>query len=266
MIEGTISVRMGWAFDMLAGWCGTAAAGAPRGGLLLGLLLAGMAGSTMHCAPMCGGFVLGQVSDRMAAIPAARMCELRRVGAGLLLPYHLGRWTTYAGLGAIAGAGGAAVGTLSWLGWVSGALLLLAATLFLLHGLGRLLPAARFVVPRLDRAPALWNRALVQTTHRINRTRWTGGYLLGVALGFLPCGFLYGALAAAAASTSPLVGAAAMLAFGLGTAPALIVVGVAGQAAGRKWHRAVAIAAPIVMLANASLLALLAVRELTGAA
>ena len=37
-----------------------------RGGLIGGLFLAGVAGSVMHCAPMCGGFVLGQVADRIA--------------------------------------------------------------------------------------------------------------------------------------------------------------------------------------------------------
>ena len=46
---------------MIASFCGAIPW---SGGLLLGLFLAGLAGSTMHCAPMCGGFVLGQVADR----------------------------------------------------------------------------------------------------------------------------------------------------------------------------------------------------------
>src|SRR6185312_14724447 len=87
------------------------------GGLLAGLFLAGLAGSTVHCVPMCGGFVLGQVADRMARVPAARLCEWQRVGRGALLPYHLGRLTTYAGLGALAGLGGAGLGRLPWFGF-----------------------------------------------------------------------------------------------------------------------------------------------------
>ena len=51
-----------------------------------------------------------------------------------------------------------------------------------------------------------------------------------------------------------------MLAFGLGTVPALVAVGIAGQAAGRRWQRGVAAAAPAVMLLNAALLAALALR------
>src|ERR1700760_857703 len=94
------------------------------GGLLVGLFLAGLAGSTMHCVPMCGGFVLGQVADGMARMPAARLCEWRRITNGALLPYHLGRLTTYAALGAVAGLG---AGRLPWFATISAALLLLGA-------------------------------------------------------------------------------------------------------------------------------------------
>ena len=51
-----------------------------------------------------------------------------------------------------------------------------------------------------------------------------------------------------------------MLAFGLGTVPALVAVGIAGQAAGRHWQRGVTAAAPAVMLLNAALLTALALR------
>ncbi len=229
----------------LAAWCGPAPW---SGGLLLGLFLAGAAGSTMHCVPMCGGFVLGQVADRMAHVPAARMCEWHRVGRGALLPYHLGRLTTYTALGAL---GGAAMGRLPWFSVVSATLLLLGAALFLAH-------VAR-VLPGLDRAPAGWTRAIAQMARRAG-----GGYPLGIVLGFLPCGFLYAALATTAASGSPLPGALGMLAFGLGTMPALVAVGIAGQAAGRRWQRAVATAAPAVMLLNAALLTMLALHGLVS--
>jgi sulfite exporter TauE/SafE len=214
------------------------------GGLLLGLFLAGAGGSTMHCVPMCGGFVLGQVADGMARLPAARLCEWQRIGRGALLPYHLGRLTTYAFLGAL---GAAASGRLPWFGFISAGLLLLGAALFLAH-------VAR-VLPGLDRAPAGWTRTVARLAKRAS-----GGYPLGIVLGFLPCGFLYAALATTAASGNPLLGAAGMLAFGFGTMPALVAVGIAGQAAGRRWHRAVATAAPAVMLLNAALLTALALR------
>jgi sulfite exporter TauE/SafE len=216
-------------------------------GLPLGLFLAGAARSTMHCVPMCGGFVLGQVADGMARLPVTRLCEWHRARQGSLLPYHLGRLTTYSILGAVAGA---AAGRLPRFGLVSAALLLLGAALFLAH-LTRLLPG-------LDRVPAGWSRVVTRATRHMR-----GGYPLGLALGFLPCGFLYAALTASAASGDPLLGALGMAAFGLGTAPALVALGIAGQAAGQRWQSGVARAAPAVMLLNALLLMALALRSIS---
>ena len=84
-----------------------------QGGLLFGLFAAGAAGSVVHCGPMCGVFVLGQMSERMARLPPERLCERQRISNGLLLPYHLGRLTTYAGLGALAAGSAAVFGHLS---------------------------------------------------------------------------------------------------------------------------------------------------------
>ena len=78
----------------------------------------------------------------MARLPAARLCEWQRIRRGALLPYHLGRLTTYSGLGAL---GGTAAGRLPWFGFASAGLLLFGAALFLAH-VARMLPG-------LDRAP-----------------------------------------------------------------------------------------------------------------
>jgi uncharacterized protein len=233
---------------MLAALCrpGTAALA-----LVPGLLLAGLAGSAMHCAPMCGPFVLGQVSDRLARIPMARLCEGSRLRAALLLPYHAGRLTTYAVLGAIAGA----LGALPARGPVAGVFLLVAALMFLLHGGGRLAVPLRRFVPRLDRAPPALVRMIGNAGRRIDRTHWSGGLALGLVLGLLPCGFLYAALAVAAASGGGGFGALAMLAFGAGTVPSLVAVGLAG----RGLHRIVARVAPALMLFNAALLSVMGI-------
>jgi sulfite exporter TauE/SafE len=53
-----------------------------------------------------------------------------------------------------------------------------------------------------------------------------------------------------------------MLAFTAGTAPALIAVGWAGAFAAKRFARATAAAAPVLMLVNAAILLWLAVRAL----
>src|SRR5450755_1447498 len=89
------------ALSQFAAWCGTP--GAIGGSIAAGMLMAGAAASPLHCAPMCGGFVLGQVSDRMARLPSAHLSECHRLRAASLAPYHLGRLTTYSALGFAAG-------------------------------------------------------------------------------------------------------------------------------------------------------------------
>jgi sulfite exporter TauE/SafE len=206
------------------------------------LALAGLAGSVVHCVGMCGPFVLGQAADRMARLPAGRMCEAARLRSGLLLPYHAGRIATYAALGAAAGA----LGSLTLPTALPAGLLALAGTLFLLLALGRAWPGLH-----LGGGIA----ALAGPAGRL------GGLPLGLALGLLPCGMVYAALAAAA-SLGPLLGAAAMIAFGLGTVPALVVVAVLGVAAGRRWNTALRALAPWLLGANGVLLLAMAARLL----
>lgn len=243
--------------EMLSAWCGSAGGG---GGLLLAMLTAGLVGSVVHCAPMCGPFVLAQVSDRLARVPAARLCERQRVAAGMLLPYHAGRLTTYAALGAAAAGSGEAIARLPMMGWLPGALLLTGAALFIAQAVRRLAPRWHPFAGLAPRGGAAGPAAgaIASLVRRIDRTRPVGGFYLGVVLGFLPCGFLYAALAVASAAGGPARGALAMAAFGLGTVPGLAVIGIAGHAAGRSWARLVAAAGPPLLLFNATVLLALA--------
>ncbi len=253
---------------MLAVICGQTGGGA---GLFLAMLSAGAVGSVVHCAPMCGPFVLAQVSSNLSRIGAARLCERHRVAQGLLLPYHFGRITTYAALGALAAGGGAAVGALPFARWAPAALLLAGALLFAAQATRRLVPQAAQGRIRSARRRMAWmspqgSALLARLAQRIDRSTWRGGFLLGLLLGFLPCGMLYAALAAAAGSGSAPAGAAAMVAFGLGTAPGLAAVGIAGQAGGRMFARGAALLGPIIMLLNAALLTALAWQRLMPSA
>ncbi len=237
---------------MLLGWCG------PEGpGLVLGLFLAGLTGGALHCGPMCGPFVLGQTADRLAALPVVRMCEMARLRAGLLLAYHTGRMVTYAGLGALAGG----LGGLPRMGKVAGVVLLGGALLFAMQALRRLVPK----LPRMELAGMGLagmglagigvGRRLGRLTARLDRASVLGGVGRGMALGFLPCGLLYAALAVAGSAGGALAGAGAMAAFALGTVPVLAAIGVAGGAGGRWFQGFVARAAPVALLFNALILA-----------
>ncbi|WP_165220879.1 sulfite exporter TauE/SafE family protein [Aquisphaera insulae] len=178
---------------------------------------AGLLGSA-HCVGMCGGFAL---SIGVGARDVRS--NLRRQ-----LVYTAGRVATYGFLGVAAGFAGL------WLGHRAGALvnvqacLSIAAGLFLacqglmVLGLFPLVPrsiggggtaclAGSFVGPFLS-APGLANV-----------------FLAGILTGFLPCGLVYGFLALSSSTGSVLHGLLTMAAFGLGTAPIMILTGAGGS-------------------------------------
>jgi len=194
--------------------------------LMGALFLAGLAGGLTHCSAMCGPFVLAQTAATADAHLGGGV--LRRLAGAALLPYHFGRGIGYGALGFVAGGAGAVLSQASGLQWLTAIVLLLAAVLMLAQASSRLsawLP--RLPKPRLPRALAARLGGLLAAP-----TGWRG-VRLGVLLSALPCGLLYGALAAAAASGSALAGLLAMLAFVAGTMPALSGVGLLGRFFGR---------------------------------
>jgi uncharacterized protein len=230
-----------------AAWCG-----APPHAIPSALFLTGLVGGLAHCGPMCGPFVLAQTAGMPSAAPV-----LGRLAGGLLVPYHLGRLTTYTGLGAFAAAVGAAAAALAPLRLGVAALLLAAALLFAAQAAARLLPSLsrRWSEVMAER----WAGRLARLSRPLlGEPTPPARFALGLVLGLLPCGFLYGALAAAAATQSTPAGAAAMAAFGLGTVPSLMLVGIGGAACAARWRSLARRAVAPLFLFNAVLLSSLA--------
>ncbi len=227
-------------------------------GLLASLFTAGLAGGVSHCTGMCGPFVLSQVAARLEGTPASRMTEWHRLAGAALLPYHLGRATTYAGLGAVAAAVAGSLVQRQGLHWLSAGLLLFAA----LFMLAMAMPALKRLLGSARSGESWWSRQVSRRAGPLflQPTGWRG-YLLGLLLGFIPCGLIYGALAAAATGGNALTGAAAMLAFTAGTIPSLLAVGLVGHLAGQRWRIQILRYAPLLLLINAGALALLAWRH-----
>lgn len=225
-----------------------AAAGSEPLALPATLFVAGLAGGALHCAGMCGPFVLGQVMAGAEGADGRRYGEWRRLGGATLAPYHLGRATTYATMGAAAGGATALFASTTGFAWLSSLLLAAAASLLVAQAAGL---AFGRTTP--------WNAALLRLAAPLSRSHGAGArYGLGVLLGFLPCGLLYGGLAAAAGTASMVAGAAAMLAFALGTVPALVAVGWGGLLLRRRLRESGRWIAAPVLLANAAVMLALA--------
>ncbi|SKA09604.1 hypothetical protein SAMN02745126_03474 [Enhydrobacter aerosaccus] len=215
-------------------------------GLSISLFLAGLAGSALHCVGMCGPFVLGQVAADVERIGTG-YGEWRRLAGAALLPYHLGRVTTYTGLGALAGGVTALFASTAAFGLLSGLLLVGGAALMLAQAVGLATTVATPATGLLTRLAS----GLSTSANPISR------YALGVVLGFLPCGMIYGALGAAAGTGSAWLGAAAMAGFALGTIPALVMVGWGGLFVRRRLREVGRwVFAPLLLLNAVFMLAL----------
>jgi sulfite exporter TauE/SafE len=180
----------------------------------------GLLGSVGHCVGMCGPLV-GSLA--LAAGPLGR----RRALLGQLA-YHAGRVTTYAFLGAVMGLTGSFVNVAGRLAGAQQVVAVAAGLLMIVLGLG----AAG--LPALKRIEARASARVVSLVRGVLQGGGAGRlYPTGLALGLLPCGLSWTAFLGAAGTGSPAEGLLLALAFGLGTVPALLVVGVAGAAAGR---------------------------------
>ncbi|WP_341702850.1 sulfite exporter TauE/SafE family protein [Ferrovibrio sp.] len=245
--------------------CATLARGEAAGvvlslGLPGGLFLLGLVGGAVHCAGMCGPFVLAQAGQRLSVLPLDHAGTLARLQGVALLPYHLGRGTTYTALGAAAAGLLGGLSPLAGSGGLPAAALSAAALLFLVLALQRMFPRLAVAGPAVSGgAGGVWQRWLAPL---FARPAGFGGYMLGLALGFLPCGLLYTALLAAGASGRAWMGAAGMAAFAMGTVPALVVVGLLGGMAGRRFRAALRYWMVPVLLLNAVLAGAMALRWL----
>lgn len=218
---------------------------------LLPILIAGLAGS-VHCAGMCGGIVSAfSVGGPSVAAARARVIPIARVGAGVhavagaggsaaapwsgaragalghVLAYNAGRIGSYMLAGAIAGGVAGSVASLAqmasaqWAAYWMANLMLVAMGLYLMdawRGLARVEALGGI----------LWRRVQPLVKPLVPMDTPLKALALGGLWGWVPCGMVYSMLLTAMLSGSALDGALVMGAFGLGTMPMLLAMGMAG--------------------------------------
>jgi len=86
--------------------------------------------------------------------------------------------------------------------------------------------------------------------------------LLGMMMGFLPCGLSFAAFTRALPSGSPITGAALVFAFALGTVPGLLLLGTGASGFARRYQSQSDILAGLLMTYMAAELAVKALSSL----
>lgn len=177
--------------------------------LLTAALLMGFFGSP-HCLGMCGGLVTAFGLSMKDVSPAKKRA--------LVATYHVGRLTSYATLGLVAGLIGLTVLEPLMQGNSVPRILLGLVLVFV----GVTMLGAPFLT-KLERfGMRFWQylSPLRQKVFPLNT--FPRALTAGLLWGFLPCGLVYGALLIAVVAHNPLSGAALMFTFGLGTIPMLV--------------------------------------------
>lgn len=201
---------------------------------LLAIFMIGMLGS-VHCVGMCGGIVgaFSVASSPAKKFPVA-VNVVRTSGTSALdsalrvVSYNVGRIGSYAIAGALCGglAGGVRaivnVSVIQMSGYWLANLMLVALGLYLMdvwHGLGHLEAVGQ----------TLWRRIQPLIKYLLPLDSPLKMFAVGGIWGWLPCGMVYSVLLTAMLTGSALSGATVMLAFGLGTLPTLLMMGMLGE-------------------------------------
>ncbi len=180
---------------------------------ILAVFFVGLLGG-VHCLGMCGslvGIMTGQLPSQGGRWP-------------FHLAYSGGRISSYTLAGALAGAIGQAGMLLRDVVPVQH--LLFALSSLMLIALGLYLAGMSGLVRRIEKAGVLlWQRIQPLTRGLFPVTTPLRAFMLGTLWGWLPCGLVYSVLITAMATGSAQSGALVMLAFGLGTLPNLLAIG-----------------------------------------
>lgn len=187
---------------------------------LLPLTLLGFLGSFGHCVGMCGPLTVAFSLGQGKTVAPWRFH----------LWLNLGRILSYASVGLLLGAVSSTLvagGQLAGVGsGMRQAIAIFTGLLLIFLGLRQINPES---LPRLPLLHPLQGNIHDRLSRWMNQLSLHnhGGVplLLGMCWGLIPCGFLYTAQLKAAATGNPLIGGLAMLAFGLGTTPMMLGVG-----------------------------------------
>jgi uncharacterized protein len=196
---------------------------------LIAPFLVGFVGS-LHCLGMCGPLVL-------AYSLSLKGTDRRDLGVGTSswsnglshhMVFHAGRILTYGALGALV-AGLFHMADLSgFFKNLRGSVTLLGGVLMVLLGLFllKLLRLPCWFTPSLVNKPSFRGRSFHSLLHS---DRSGSKIALGLATGFLPCGLSWAMMVKAATTQTIAGGFLTMAAFGLGTAPALLLTGLSAS-------------------------------------
>ena len=176
--------------------------------------------SALHCLAMCGGIIGALTMSLREDVRDSRLSLAMYVGM-----YNLGRVTSYALAGALAGALGQTIfhafsphhGHMI-LRWLAAAMMI---------GMGFFIAGWFPPLAKLERAgQPIWKRLEPLGRRMIPARNPFHAFVLGAVWGWLPCGLVYSTLIVSVSSGGAADGAIYMIVFGIGTLPSVMATGI----------------------------------------
>lgn len=186
---------------------------------------------SFHCAGMCGpiAMALPNRDQQMTSLFVSRLL------------YNVGRVTTYTIFGALVGLLGHSLSINGWQSDIS----ILSGIIIILFVLFNTQAVQTKINHRLFKFTTYLKKSLGTI---MQKKSFISLYFIGVLNGFLPCGFVYLALAGAASSHGVLEGMSYMALFGLGTIPMMLVLSLSGSFISIKARNWVQKISPVVAI------------------
>jgi sulfite exporter TauE/SafE len=203
-------------------------------GFLMGLL------GSVHCIGMCGPLVM--------ALPISHKTNPQKIAA--LVLYHAGKITSYALLGVLFGLFGS---QLPLFGLQQNLSIVIGVTMLLYVLYVFVLKSKRIHLAGIKHLNQLIVKGLGYFLKSISPISFLW---IGMLNGLLPCGMIYIALTSALATQHVFEGGLFMAFFGLGTMPALLMVGLGGQFMSYNYRRSIQKLLPVFILGMGLLLIL----------
>ena len=190
---------------------------------LIGAFLVGLLGGG-HCVGMCGGIVSAVSMHLPSQLKAPTHFQKNTPKILFLLAYNTGRILSYTIAGVLAGLVGASSFFLAHILPIQHLLYGLSSLILIVLGL--YLSGIWHGATYLEKVGAkLWKAIQPYSKNYIPVQNLGQAFVLGGLWGWLPCGLVYSVLIAAISTGSALNGGLLMLAFGLGTLPTLLAMG-----------------------------------------
>lgn len=215
------------------------------------IILTGIFGSFTHCIGMCGPIAMLQTSMRMMNIDTQSMKQSKKFSAALAMPYYLGKATTYTFYYLLLELLTEGFRHLNMYKYGISVFLLLSGAAFIWLAASK--NFSFFITQSTTQSK---NSSINKIIAKLNLKPFgLSGYIMGLILGLIPCGFVYVVITAVASYVDNIaLGAITILMFGISTIPGLFLISYFGNYLIKRYKRVFAITLRSLAFFNALLL------------